>query len=58
MLKKPIITEDDMFVIHYLRELSRNDRLKLLFIMEDMKNGIIRDECAEEAHKLIERIKQ
>lgn len=52
------LTQTDCLVINHLKELSRTDRMKLLFIFEEIKNTIMHDEAMEQMHEVIERIKK
>ena len=52
------LNDKDFMVMDYLHELSRTNRLKLLFIFEDVKNTIIQDEAIDQMEQLIERIKK
>jgi len=52
------LTQKDFMVMEYLHELSRTDRIRLLFIFNDMKNNIMQDDAIEQVDSLIERIKR
>jgi len=52
------LNDKDFMVMDYLHELSRTNRLKLLFIFENVKNTIIQDEAIDQMEQLIERIKK
>ena len=52
------LTQTDCLVINHLKDLSRTDRMKLLFIFEEIKNTIMHDETMEQMHEVIERIKK
>jgi hypothetical protein len=58
MQKEKQLTEKDYMVMEYLHELSRTNRLKLLFIFEDMRNNIIQDECLDLAENLIKKVQE